>query len=274
MKFLFTISPYLLSMVLAIYSLGKEEQPFSSLFYPFVLLLVCVYFLLLRRNKGHLWFGGWSVFCFIFGIFSIDYAFMEESLYQGYFTESLHGLSDILFPTPIIFRGIIPFIIFYFITKRISVFKTYSLNKKISITVPLLFCTYYFVSPLYYYSPLMSYFFERVAHFQSIYVSTVLISALLCAYYEYCFIFKSKVHLIRYVACFFLLLFLAVSIPVFIGIISGLRSEFSTLLAIAVAVKYYLKFIWFSSGALYILLFLSLQWSLQRRKEQRCTERK
>ena len=262
-KIVFTISPYLFSMVLLSFSLKNDLQPFNVLFYPFVFLLVSGCFVLLIKNKGRLWFGVWVVFCRIFGLFSIDHVLLNERVYLSYFQESVKGMDDVIFPSPVVFRGLIPFIIFYLIVERISVFKIFSLNKKLSIAISLLFCTYYFMVPLYYTSPSMrNCFYDSGCCSPVIYLFTVLSSALLCAFFEYILIFKKTKHLMQYIFYFILLLFITVNTPVFVAIISGLKSGTSSLGIIILAAKYYLKFVWISSGALYILLLLGWQWFL------------
>lgn len=204
------------------------------------------------------WFYVWAVFALFWGIMAVDRLFFNSNIYTRFFSEGPRGVTDILFDE-MIFRGIVPFLIFYLILLRRKKnkirLKVYTL---VAIIATNMYCFYIHILPFFLSAHVMSEF--SIVNFNKTFSLNVLINSILFGMFVLVIVVKKWECV--FFPFFFLFIFLFATMN--ISIISReeiLTIRFETIITLF---RLYLKYLWLFSGALF--MFVSL--IIKKKKEK------
>ena len=155
-NFLSTI-PFIISSIL-ILSFYETFIPLNSiLFYSATAIFLCVFVIVIFLKLSDVsWFYVWIVFGVIFGIMALDKLAFNNSIYWHFLHDSSKGFEgSYILLSPIPFRGLIPFLIFYIAFCRKKNAIRIKENVKYSIVISIVYCWFFFISTLYYGTPLV-----------------------------------------------------------------------------------------------------------------------
>ena len=257
-KYILLISPFIISSILILSCYKTDISTIPILFYAATVIFICgcaISFFLKLTDR--VWFYVWIVFGAAFGIMALDQMLFGSSIFWRFFQNHPNGYYDLIFPSPIPFRGLIPFLLFYIVFCRKKNALRISENEKYASVIVILYCWLFFITPLYYGAPGMINYF----HNYKIYLLTLLANTLLVACFVLFILIKglSRLKLV-YLLSFFLLLFVTMHGFVLLTVFkSGRWDAMFTLGDMIYLSRLYIKYIWLHSGAAYMLLLLGYQ---------------
>ncbi|MCU0286528.1 MAG: hypothetical protein MUF15_09010 [Acidobacteria bacterium] len=262
-KNILPIFPFIFSSILILSCFKTDISPKPILFYSATAILICGCAIgLFLKKTNSAWFYVWMVFGSMFGIMSLDQMLFNSSTFWRFFQDSVRGFDDLFFPSPIPFRGLIPLLLFYIVFCHNKSAIRINENEKYAIVIAILYCFFYFITPLYYGTPgvLMCLNFNGGSGLKMINLS-VLVSTILFACFVLFILMKGFGRLrLVYLVSFFLLFFVTMHAFVLLNAFKSGRWDCGfTLGDIIYLFRLYLKYIWLLSGAAYMLLLLEYQ---------------
>ena len=261
-----SIIPFGISLLLVISCFGSGIFPEPIFFYSAtIVFLGGVIIGAFQKCTGREWFCVWTVFSFIFVLFSIDRLLLGGSIWIRFFEDHVEGYTDTIFPSNIPFRGLIPFIFFYFFMH----IKKSKLNKDYLYLMifTFIYCFYFILSPIYYTAPIFRiYYLKGYSEIKLINMS-VLLTTILFAIIVLLIIKGFSRRKYYFSMSVFVLMFVTIHFFMFyIGIKAGKRMSMYSSENLLLISKLYFKYVWTFSGAVYMLFFM---WYKSRRRFRR-----